>query len=77
MTTSSEAHPLLDVKDLQALLPTQRGLVRAVDNVSFSLCQGRTLGIERIGMRQKYVGKGDYGLVAAQCTGAVRRIGAI
>ena len=45
MTTSSEAHPLLDVKDLQALLPTARGLVRAVDKVSFSLCQGRTLGL--------------------------------
>jgi len=45
MTTSSRAHPLLNVKDLQAWLPTARGLVKAVDKVTFSLRQGRTLGL--------------------------------
>jgi oligopeptide/dipeptide ABC transporter ATP-binding protein len=36
---------LLEVTDLRVGFPTDRGLVRAVDGVSFSLEQGRTLGI--------------------------------
>jgi len=37
--------PLLEVRDLQIHFPTQDGLVKAVDGVSFSLDRGRTLGI--------------------------------
>ena len=36
---------ILDVKDLSAHLYTKRGVVRAVDGVSFSLDRGETLGI--------------------------------
>jgi peptide/nickel transport system ATP-binding protein len=37
--------PLLDVKDVQTHFRTDRGLVRAVDGVSFSLERGKTIGI--------------------------------
>ena len=37
--------PLLVVDDLHVSFPTDRGLVRAVDGVSFTLEQGRTLGV--------------------------------
>jgi peptide/nickel transport system ATP-binding protein len=37
--------PLLDVEGVRTLFRTDRGLVRAVDGVSFSLERGRTLGI--------------------------------
>ena len=36
---------LLEVQDLRIHFPTQDGLVKAVDGVSFSLERGRTLGI--------------------------------
>ena len=36
---------LLEVRDLRIHFPTQDGLVKAVDGVSFSLDRGRTLGI--------------------------------
>ena len=36
---------LLEVEDLQIHFPTQDGLVKAVDGVSYSLERGRTLGI--------------------------------
>jgi peptide/nickel transport system ATP-binding protein len=42
---SAEKRTVLRVKDLQVLLPTGRGLLRAVDRVSFCLRAGETLGI--------------------------------
>src|SRR6266700_2515487 len=36
---------LLEVKDLRIHFPTEDGLVKAVDGVSFTLERGRTLGI--------------------------------
>ncbi len=40
-----EGAPLLEVCDLETGFETPRGLLRAVDGVSFSLEQGKTLGI--------------------------------
>jgi peptide/nickel transport system ATP-binding protein len=37
--------PLLEVKDLKVHFPTDDGLVKAVDGVSFSVSQGETLGV--------------------------------
>ncbi len=37
--------PFLEVRDLRIQFPTDDGLVRAVDGLSFSLARGRTLGI--------------------------------
>ncbi|MGW5617027.1 ABC transporter ATP-binding protein [Streptomyces sp. NPDC003877] len=37
--------PFLDVRDLRVHFPTEDGLVRSVDGVSFTLDKGRTLGI--------------------------------
>ena len=39
------AETIIDVRDLSAHLDTKRGVVRAVDGVSFSLERGETLGI--------------------------------
>jgi peptide/nickel transport system ATP-binding protein len=41
----NRAGPLLEVKDLQTWFDTPRGIVRAVDGVSFRLDQGCTLGV--------------------------------
>ena len=37
--------PLLEVKNLKKFFPTPRGLLHAVDDVSFSIEEGKTLGI--------------------------------
>ncbi len=39
------AEPLLEVKDLTVHFPTEDGLVKAVDGVSFSVDRGETLGV--------------------------------
>ena len=39
------SQPLLEVRDLQVEIPLSRGLVRAVDGVSFALEPGRALGL--------------------------------
>jgi peptide/nickel transport system ATP-binding protein len=39
------AEPLLEVKNLSVHFPTEDGLVKAVDGVSFSLLPGETLGV--------------------------------
>ncbi len=41
----SEPTPLLELRNLDTVFPTRRGLVRAVDGVSLSLQRGEILGI--------------------------------
>src|SRR4026208_845409 len=43
--TPDTTGPYLQVKDLKVSFPTEDGIVRAVDGVSFSVSRGRTLGI--------------------------------
>ncbi|MFJ3509249.1 ABC transporter ATP-binding protein [Streptomyces luteogriseus] len=42
---ASTPAPFLDVRDLKVHFPTEDGLVKSVDGVSFTLEKGRTLGI--------------------------------
>jgi len=37
--------PLLEVKDLVVEFPTRRGVLRALDGVSFSVAAGEVLGV--------------------------------
>jgi oligopeptide/dipeptide ABC transporter ATP-binding protein len=39
------AEPLLEVKDLRVSFPTEDGLVKAVDGLTFSIKRGETLGV--------------------------------
>ena len=44
-TGEAEPSAMLDIRDLRIHFPTDDGLVKAVDGVSFTLDRGRTLGI--------------------------------
>ena len=44
-TTGGTAGPYLDVRDLKVEFPTEDGLVRAVDGVSFTVDRGQTVAI--------------------------------
>jgi oligopeptide/dipeptide ABC transporter ATP-binding protein len=66
---------LLVVDDLHIGFPTERGLVRAVDGVSFSLEQGRTLGVVgESGSGKTVLSRGVMGLLppGAGRSGSVR-----
>ena len=39
------AQPLLEVSNLQTVFPTDEGVVHAVNDVSFSIARGKTVGI--------------------------------
>ena len=45
MNIKNDLQPILEVKNLQAMLPTRYGMVNAVDKVSLRLHPGKTLGI--------------------------------
>ncbi|WP_418058933.1 ABC transporter ATP-binding protein [Pimelobacter simplex] len=44
-TTDTSSAPLLSVRDLQVHFPTQDGLVKAVNGLTFEVDRGKTLGI--------------------------------
>ena len=44
-TSAPATSAMLDVRDLKIYFPTDDGLVKAVDGVSFTLDRGKTLGI--------------------------------
>jgi oligopeptide/dipeptide ABC transporter ATP-binding protein len=67
--------PLLDVRDLRTFFRTGRGTVRAVDGVSLTVGQGRTLGIVgESGSGKTVLSRSIMGLLTA---GNVERTGSI
>jgi peptide/nickel transport system ATP-binding protein len=43
--TANTVTPLLEVRDLHIEFPTRRGILKAVDGVSFSIAPGEVLGV--------------------------------
>lgn len=63
---------VLEVEDLRTTFSTHRGLVRAVDGVSFSLSAGETLGlVGESGSGKSVLGRTLMGLVSASATTSV------
>lgn len=38
-------NPLIEVKNLRKYFPTPKGILHAVDDISFSIMRGKTLGV--------------------------------
>jgi oligopeptide/dipeptide ABC transporter ATP-binding protein len=72
--------PLLEVTDLHTGIETERGVVRAVDGVSFTLRRGRTIGVVgESGSGKTMLARSIMGLVSEHSvtrTGSVRLDGA-
>jgi len=70
------ADALLELRDLRIHFPTDDGLVKAVDGVSFSLERGQTLGIVgESGSGKSVTSMGIMGLhqgTSAQITGSIK-----
>ena len=45
MATDTKAEPLISVRNLKTYFPTDEGLVKAVDGVTFDVEPGKTLGV--------------------------------
>jgi len=45
MATDTKAEPLISVRNLKTYFPTDEGLVKAVDGVTFDVAPGKTLGV--------------------------------
>jgi peptide/nickel transport system ATP-binding protein len=45
MPPKKQAHPLLEVQDLTVEFPTRRGILRAVEGLSFTIGEGEVLGV--------------------------------
>ena len=45
---------LLELKNLKTFFTTKRGIVKAVNDVSYAVEPGKTLGVPRCGIRSVY-----------------------